>query len=173
MNDQSLRYLTTTVRFLALFIMLVFSIRLFFLEPSSVVNRSMEPTFKSGDALLVDKFTPLFFPLQRGQIVEVFNPREQVTYLKRIIGLPGEHITVRGLQVTIREASGTEIKLNEPYVKPPLLNTPNPWTVPLNSDVDIPDNAYFVMGDNRPISNDSRSFGPVLRSNIFGIIHHP
>lgn len=169
MLESPRQYITKTLRILALFFIFIFGIRLFAIEPGVVANRSMEPTFLEGDPFIIDKLSVLFVPFYRGQVVQVYDKTDRILYIKRIIGLPGEHITINKQHVVIRTKDGQTLTLNEPYVNPRPFFQKN-WTPPEKTDMDIPEDAYFVMGDNRGISKDSRSMGPVQRSFIFGAI---
>ncbi len=120
---------------------------------------SMQPTFYTGQFLIVSRVNYLLGEPERGQIV-VFeypeNPEED--YIKRVIGLPGDTIEIRDTQVYVNGDL-----LDEPYINEPCDagHCPNRlWE--LGAD------QYFVMGDNRNHSSDSRSFGPVPRENLVG-----
>lgn len=131
--------------------------------PRSLVDgHSMEPTFYGEDRLVVSRVHYLVSDPVRGDIV-VFNslrPSEAargVMLIKRIVGLPGDTVEIRERQVHINGAL-----LDEPYILEPCGRRcqDNTWT--------LGENQYFVMGDNRNNSNDSRAFGPVPLGNIVG-----
>ncbi len=124
---------------------------------SSIVNNiSMQPTLVEGHRLIVGKAAYWFGEPQRGDIVVVHPPIEtSVEYVKRLIGLPGDTVEVKGGKVYV---NGTE--LIEPYIKEPPRSTFHLYTVP--------ENRYFLMGDNRNNSNDSRSGWTVTRQDIVG-----
>lgn len=120
-----------------------------------VYGASMEPALYENDRIVVDKVTYRFRPPRRGEIVilHVWQYREDL--LKRVVGLPGEEIAIHDGRVYVNGQP-----LNEPY-----LREPTPGEVPPTR---IPPMHYFVLGDNRDASGDSRYFGPVPRSAIIG-----
>ncbi|MEP6986853.1 MAG: signal peptidase I [Chloroflexota bacterium] len=126
-----------------------------------VEGPSMQPTFFTGQVLMISRVNYLFGTPQRGQII-VFNapgqPPDEPPYIKRVIGLPGETVEIRDTKVYI---DGKE--LNEPYINEPCEagRCPN-HTWQLGAD------EYFFMGDNRNHSSDSRSFGIVKRERVIG-----
>ena len=120
----------------------------------------MEPSLHDGERVMVDKIDYMFHAPARGDvIVFVAPPAPGDNYIKRIIGIPGDVITVNNNTVIL---DGTT--LNETYVNPALQGNANP---PLVNEV-IPPNDYFVMGDGRQYSSDSRTWGFVPRANIIG-----
>jgi signal peptidase I len=125
-----------------------------------VSGPSMEPSLHNQERIMVDKVSYLFHPPARGDvIVFVAPPAPSENYVKRIIGIPGDVISINGTTVTV---DGTT--LNESYVDPIMQGNPNP---PITNEV-IPDGKYFVMGDDRRNSSDSRVWGLVPRNNIIG-----
>ena len=121
-----------------------------------VIGSSMEPNLQEGERLIVNKFVYNMHRPERGDII-VFNPpnNQKTDYVKRIIGLPGETVEVKDGAVYINGQ-----RLSEPYVK----NTPK-YTV---SPQKIPNNEYFVLGDNRNNSNDSHNGWTVDEESIIG-----
>ncbi|MEZ4671489.1 MAG: signal peptidase I [Anaerolineae bacterium] len=126
-----------------------------------VEGPSMQPTFVTGQVLMVSRVNYLFADPQRGEVV-VFNapnvPADEPPYIKRVIGLPGETIEIRDQQVYVNGQ-----KLYEPYINEPCQPSrcaDNTWE--LGAD------EYFVMGDNRNHSQDSRAFNQVKRERIIG-----
>lgn len=125
-------------------------------HPFRVVGPSMEPTYRSGQTVLVQDYAST--DPQRGDVV-IFHPLEnsQPSSMKRVVGLPGERVRVDAQgAVTINGAP-----LHEPYVK----TGGNPFGV---IAVTLGPGEYFLLGDNRPNSLDSRAFGPIPRANIVG-----
>jgi signal peptidase I len=126
-----------------------------------VYGPSMEPNFWDEQRLLVSKVVYKIHEPQRGDVI-VFHPPDMTrdSYIKRIIGLPGESVTIEDGQVYIHKPDGSVLALDEPYVKDlarqPYIGFP------------IPDNEYFVLGDNRNNTNDSRNGWEVPRENIIG-----
>ncbi len=138
-------------------------VRYVLFKPFYVKGASMEPNFFDKEYLIVDELSYHFRAPQRGEVI-VFkypeNPKEY--FLKRIIGLPGERVKISNGQITIYNTEHPEgVQLNEPYL-PKDLATSGEESSPLT------DNQYFVMGDNRPNSYDSRRFGAVDKSLVVG-----
>jgi signal peptidase I len=136
-------------------------VRLFIAEPFLVYGSSMEPNFETGDYLIVEELSYRFSPPKRGDVVVLTPPNEPTKhFIKRIIGLPGEKIVVKGSDVTIYNAEHKDgLKLDEPYVT---------FQSDRESTFQLSDSSYFVMGDNRAVSFDSRSWGPLPAENITG-----
>jgi signal peptidase I len=149
------------VRFAIIALIIVIPIRIFVAEPFIVSGSSMFPTFENGDYLIVDKISYELGTPQRDDVVVFRYPNDTTKFfIKRIIGLPGETIDINGNDVTITNGTHTTgLKLDQPFVKNPAENTMH---VVLGSD------EYFVMGDNRNASSDSRSWGPVKRNLLVG-----
>lgn len=125
-------------------------------RPFHVLGPSMEPTYRSGQTVLVQDYAST--DPQRGDVV-IFHPLEnaQLPSMKRVVGLPGERVRVEAQgAVTINGAP-----LHEPYIK----TGGNPLGV---IAVTLGLGEYFLLGDNRPNSFDSRSFGPIPRADIVG-----
>jgi len=144
-----------------LIVVVVIPIRLFVVTPFVVDGASMHPTFENLDYLIVDEFLYYFKAPARGDVAVFRYPANpSIFYIKRIIGLPGETVSINRGVVTITTASGEALPLAEPYVvAEDATYTKN---VSLNTD------EYFVMGDNRPNSSDSRVWGPLSRKDIVG-----
>ncbi|MFH1968332.1 MAG: signal peptidase I [bacterium] len=142
-------------------LVIVMPIRYFLFQPFIVKGESMSPNFESGDYLIVDEISYRFSDPKRGDVI-VFNYPKDTTqrFIKRIIGLPGETVNITNGEV--RVANGEEdIALEESYL-PENLKTYGLVNVLLNTD------EYFVLGDNREYSFDSRAWGVVSRKNIIG-----
>jgi len=126
-----------------------------------VEGPSMQPTFHTGQVLMISRVNYLFGNPQRGQVI-VFNapgkPATEPPYIKRVIGLPGELVEVRDMKVYI---NGQE--LYEPYINEPCTAGSCP-----NRTWQLGEDEYFFMGDNRNHSLDSRSFGGVKRERVIG-----
>lgn len=149
-------------KFTVIALAIVIPIRLFVAQPFIVSGASMDPTFETNDYLIVDQLSYRISEPQRGQVIIFRYPQDPSKYfIKRIIGLPGEEIKINGTQVTIIKKDGASLSLTEPYISP------------TNEKEDAIDkklgrNEYYVLGDNRSKSFDSRSWGPVSRNLIIG-----
>lgn len=147
--------------FVVLAIVIVVPIRLFIAQPFVVEGESMHPTFESADYLIVDELTYRVSDPKRGDVIIFRYPGDpKVFYIKRIIGLPGETVHIDHGQVTIIGSDGATLVLTEPYVVAE--------DATYTQDTVLGPDQYFVMGDNRPRSSDSRIWGPLPRENIVG-----
>ncbi|HMO78686.1 MAG TPA: signal peptidase I [Candidatus Paceibacterota bacterium] len=159
----SVKDIKETALFILVTIIVVLPIRIFVAQPFVVSGTSMYPTFDTGHYLIVDQITYKFSSPKRGDVVVFKYPEDTSKYfIKRIIGLPGETVEIKDNVVKIiKENDGNVIEqyLEEPYVK---LQSNNISFLKLN------DNEYFVMGDNRSASLDSRFWGPLDKEFIKG-----
>lgn len=137
----------------------VFIIRTFLIQPFLVSGASMEPNFSDGNYLLIDEITYRFREPQRGEVVVFRYPNDQSTFfIKRIIGLPGERVAIKDNKAMINGKV-----LTEDYLALGIVTAGN-------VDAALGSNEYFVLGDNRYNSFDSRNWGMVLRENITGLV---
>ncbi len=138
----------------------VLVIRTYVAQPFVVSGSSMEPTFNTGEYLVVDQLSYRFNDPQRGDVIVFRYPEiPSKFFIKRIIGLPNESIKIEGDEIFIENDSHDFKKITEPYIE----YTKNDFMeVTLDSD------EYFVMGDNRLASLDSRSWGPLEKKYIMG-----
>jgi signal peptidase I len=147
--------------FIVLAIIIIVPIRLFVAQPFIVDGESMHPTFENADYLIVDELTYHFELPQRGDVIVFRYPgNTKIFYIKRIIGLPGETVHINSGAVSITKTDGTNITLTEPYAV--VQDATYTFNATLGSD------EYFVMGDNRPESSDSRVWGPLPTKDIVG-----
>lgn len=160
-NRSLFRSLWELLRFIIIALLIVIPIRVFIIEPFVVSGSSMFPTFHNGDYLIVDKLSYEVGGPSRDDVVIFRYPKDPSKYfIKRIVGLPGETVDIKGGVVTITNADNKEgFILDEPFVKN---NSGSEAHLELQSD------EYFVMGDNRNASSDSRYWGPVKRNLIVG-----
>lgn len=149
------------VRFAIIAIAIVLPIRIFIAQPFVVSGSSMVPTFQDGQYLIVDEISYRLGTPERGDVVIFRYPKDPSKFfIKRIIGLPNETVDVDGNEITITsDVHPDGMKLPQPYLRT-VSNTHDHMV--LGSD------EYFVMGDNRPGSSDSRVWGPVERKFIIG-----
>ena len=131
---------------------------IFLYQPVKVEGTSMMPSLEDQERIFVNKFVYRLEPIERGDIVVFRYPRDpSKSYIKRVIAMAGDHIRIDEGQVYVNGKA-----LDEPYVPAEYADTRSypPQVVPPNS--------YFVLGDHRSMSNDSRDFGPVNQSFIYG-----
>jgi signal peptidase I len=141
-------------------VVVVIPIRVFIISPFVVDGESMHPTFENLDYLIVDEAVYDFKAPVRGDVIVFRYPgNPSVFYIKRIIGLPGETVSISKGIINIT-AGGNTFPLSEPYI----VNEDATYT----KNVTLNEGEYFVMGDNRPNSSDSRVWGPLPRKNIVG-----
>jgi signal peptidase I len=151
------------VETVAIAVIAVILIRTFIAQPFLVSGSSMEPNFKDGDYLLVDELSYRFREPARGEIIVFKYPGDhKAYYIKRIIGLPGERVVVQDDSVTVYDVDGKEIQLVEPYI--------SGMSIAKNIDETLTEDEYFVMGDNRDFSYDSRSWGPLTKNDVTGLV---
>jgi len=144
-----------------LIVVVVIPIRAFVISPFVVEGESMHPTFENLDYLIVDELLYNFSAPERGDVIVFRYPgNPSIFYIKRIIGLPGETVSINRGAVTVTTVIGEKVTLPEAYI----VNEDATYTknVTLNTE------EYFVMGDNRPNSSDSRVWGPLPKSDIIG-----
>lgn len=149
------------LKFTLLAVCIVLPIRLFIAQPFIVSGSSMYPTFDSGDYLIVDELSYRLNEPKRGDVIIFKYPNDPSKYfIKRIIGLPGEKIDINGTEVKITSPEYPNGKiLKEPYVN---------YNRNSETHLTLPSDEYFVMGDNRYASSDSRVWGPLKKELIIG-----
>jgi len=158
-----LSILFDTVKLAVLALVIVFPIRYFIFQPFIVNGNSMRPNFKHKDYLLIDEISFRFNEPERGEVVVFKAPQNPSTnYIKRIIGLPNEVIEISDGRIFISYPNGVKQALDESKYLPDGLATSGQITVDLGQD------EYFVLGDNRLFSSDSRVWGVLPRQNIVG-----
>lgn len=138
-------------------------VRYFLFKPFYVKGQSMESTFFQHEYLIIDELSYRFREPQRGEVVVFHAPTEPGDYyLKRIIGLPGEQVKIDENKVVIYNIDHPQgVLLEEPYLDSDIETKGSVF-------VTLGDDEYFVMGDNREASFDSRRFGPIKQSSIVG-----
>ncbi|MEK7547022.1 MAG: signal peptidase I [Patescibacteria group bacterium] len=143
----------------------VFLIRSYIVQPFLVSGSSMVPNFSDGDYLLIDELTYRFRAPERGEVVVFQYPKnESVYFIKRIIGMPGENVEIKNNRITIfNENNKDGLVLDEKYISGIL-------TALGDVEFQIPDGSYFVLGDNRPYSFDSRNWGMLPKTDIVGLV---
>ncbi|MBV7390029.1 MULTISPECIES: signal peptidase I [Enterococcus] len=156
-------YLWLGLKYLIIALFFGVIIRGFILIPVPVTGNSMSPTLKQSDMVIMEKFTSV----KRFDVV-VFEQADQTTYIKRVIGLPGDQITYQDDILYVNNQA-----VSEPYLQKKNASKQMPYTTnftlrELIGEDRLPEDQYFVLGDNRRISKDSRSFGTVKADEIIG-----
>lgn len=141
---------------------IVLPIRYFLVQPFYVKGASMEPNFYDSEYLLIDELSYRFREPKRGEVV-VIHAKGTIKdfYIKRMVALPGETVVIKGGVIAITSADGTVTKLTERYLPEGLL-TAGDLTMTLGKD------DFFVLGDNRASSLDSRFIGAIHRNAVVG-----
>jgi signal peptidase I len=131
---------------------------LFLYQPVRVEGTSMLPRLEDHDRLFINKFVYHFSAIQHGDVVVFRYPRDpEKSYIKRVIAIPGDRLRIDGGDVILNGR-----RLQEPYVPDEYRDS---RSMP---EMVIPPDYYYMMGDHRSISSDSREFGPVERELIYG-----
>jgi len=135
-----------------------FFVILFVYQPVKVEGGSMEPGLEDQERIFINKMVYHWESIERGDIIVFRYPRDtSKSFIKRVIGLPGDEVRISRGRVYVNGKF-----VDEPYV-PPQFQDERSFP-----DTYIPQNTYFVLGDHRSMSNDSREFGPVNRRFIYG-----
>ena len=141
---------------------LMFLVIRFAVQNFNIEGHSMEPNLHDQELILVDKWTYLFHPPSRGDVVVfIAPPQPSQDYIKRVIGVPGDVITIQNTTVIV-----DGVTLKETYVDPK--NQGATFEDRRISKMVVPPNDYFVLGDNRANSSDSRVWGFVPKQNVIG-----
>jgi signal peptidase I len=156
-------FVTEIFKYALLALIIVIPFRMYVAQPFIVSGASMSPTFETGQYLIIDQLSYHFEDPHRGEVIIFRFPGDPSKFfIKRLIGLPGETVELRGEDIFIRNTeTGEEFMLDEPYLN----------GVELKGDfltVTLEEGEYFVMGDNRTASSDSRMWGPVPERLIVG-----
>jgi len=154
-------FIFEVIKIVILALLIVIPIRYFIFQPFVIKGNSMEPNFHHGDYLIVDEISYRFKEPERGDII-VFNYPQDPSqrFIKRIIGLPGETVVIEGEKITI--SKGTEERILDESTYLPSQNYFDNVSLSLSED------EYFVLGDNRLASFDSRKWGSLPRNYIVG-----
>ena len=155
---QFRRELRSWTRDLAVALGLALVIIIFLYQPVKVEGTSMAPLLSDQERIFINKFVYRFEPIERGDVVVFWYPLDRSkSFIKRVVALPGETVELRAGRLYV---NGKE--LTEPYVPSSYLDGANYPPLTISAD------SFFVMGDHRDSSNDSRVFGPVARQFIYG-----
>lgn len=143
----------------------VFVVRNFLVQPFLVNGASMEPNFSGGDYLIIDEISYRLRQPERGEVIVFHYPNDESTYfIKRVVGLPGERVMLKDGKVKIFNNEQPQgFMLDENYL--------SSYTSTYgDKDVALKDGEYFVLGDNRSASFDSRNWGALNKSEIVGLV---
>ena len=147
-------------KFALVALLIVVPIRVFIAQPFLVNGSSMSPAFETGDYLIIDEISYRFKNPERGDVIVLKYPIDPSKFfIKRIIGLPRETVRIENGKLFISKNNAEEIEILEDYVLNKSFG---------NFNLTLSDDEYFVMGDNRTASLDSRSWGPLQENLIRG-----
>ncbi len=156
--DGGLHTLRTWARDLFFSVIVSFFIILFVYQPVKVEGGSMEPGLEDQERIFINKLVYRMENIERGDIIVFRYPSDtRKSFIKRVIGLPGDRI-----RISLGHVSINGHDLPEPYVPSDYQDARS------YPEVVVPENSYYVLGDHRSMSNDSRAFGPVTRGYIYG-----
>src|SRR5579871_5066931 len=157
-EDRGMGVLHSWIRDLFFSISISLFIILFVYQPVKVEGGSMEPGLQDQERIFINKLAYKLDDIQRGDIVVFRYPRDQrKSFIKRVIGLPGDRVRVFDGRVYLNGRLTSESYVPQDYL--------DSRSYP---EVKVPADSYYVLGDHRSMSNDSRDFGPVQRSYIYG-----
>lgn len=138
---------------------------LFLVSPQEISGASMEPNFHNGEYILTNKVLTKFREPERGDVVVFKSPKnKEVDYIKRIIGLPGDTVKLENNTFFV---NGQQV--DEPYLAPDVVVFGGSF-LQEGGEIIVPPDQYFVVGDNRPHSSDSREFGPIPMEDFIGTV---
>lgn len=134
--------------------------------PTLIIGPSMEPTYMHGERVIVDRITKLFKNLKTGEVIVFKSTGQDVDLIKRVVAEPGDVIKVLDCKIYITRGS-EKLSLGEPYLYKDTC-TKGSTFLKEGRSIKVPEDEYFVMGDNRDHSLDSRVFGPIKKDQILG-----
>ncbi len=160
---EALAYVGELVRVVVISLAIILPVRYFLVQPFYVKGASMEPNFYDHEYLVIDEISFRFREPKRGEIVVFRYPRDPSQFfIKRVVGLPGETIEIKNEELRIKNDEYREgIGLEETY-----LDQDMRWYG--EHAVTLKEDEYYILGDNRDSSLDSRQFGPISRELIVG-----
>ncbi len=162
-RNEILAFIWETIKVVVISLAIILPIRYYLVQPFFVKGASMEPGFEDGDYLLIDEISYRFSEPVRGDVIVFRYPEDRSQFfIKRIIGLPSETVEVKNNKVMIYNSESTDaLVLTENYLDSSQQTLGNLL-------VRLDDNEYFVLGDNRLASSDSRRWGPVNKTLVTG-----
>lgn len=161
-KKEIINFIFDWTKLLLLALAIVIPIRVLLFQPFVVSGASMDPNFHDADYLIIDELSYKLREPERQEVIVFKYPKDtSYKFIKRIIGLPGEKVEIKNGEVFI---NGTT-KIDETYLSEKVKAE---WSRNTNFSIQLGADEYFVMGDNRNYSSDSRSWGPVPKKNIVG-----
>lgn len=158
-----LGFVWETLQTVLIALAIVLPIRYFVFQPFIVKGSSMEPNFQTGNYLVIDELSYRLRDVRRGEIIVFKYPKNTTQrYIKRVIGLPGETLEIKSGKVDVLDGQGRPLVLQENTYLPENETTPGNLKLTLGPD------EYFVLGDNRLASSDSRAWGLLPKNLIIG-----
>jgi len=168
---SGLLFIWDFLKIVVIALVIIIPVRYFIFQPFVVHGSSMEPNFENGQYLIIDEISYRFSDPQRGQTVVLKYPKDpKQFFIKRIVALPGETVQIENGRVTVyNEANPKGITLDESYLPNQGLTYPHDVSLIAGSrTLTLKADEFFVMGDNRLASSDSRDWGALKRGNIVG-----
>ena len=162
-KSQVKNFIWETLKVVIISLAIIIPVRYFLIQPFYVKGASMEPNFHDHEYLIIDEISYRLGKPTRGDVIVFRYPRDPSQYfIKRIIGLPGETIKIKDGQITIFNSQNPDGFILDESLYLPNINTHG------NEQVTLGWNEYYILGDNRSSSLDSRVFGPIKRTDIIG-----
>lgn len=156
-------HLVEFIQTLVIFAAIASAIYLFLAQPHKVSGKSMFPNFDNGDYIITDKITYRVSQPKRGDVIVFKNPRdESQDFIKRILGLPGDTVEIKSGHIYLNGKL-----LEEPFLDSSVITNPG-FFLQESETMVVPEGSYFVVGDNRQNSSDSREWGFLPKNEIIG-----
>lgn len=164
-KKESLKaWLWDVVKYFIIAFIITLPIKMFIAQPFVVSGTSMVPTFEDKDYLVIDELSYRFNNPERGDVIVFRYPKDQTKYyIKRIVGLPGETVDVRSNGIYVSTGTSTPLRVDDSFIRHP--------GGPTNGETLLSPEEYFVAGDNRAESYDSRFWGAVPKKLIIGRVY--
>lgn len=162
-KNQLKDFIWETLKVIVISLVIILPVRYFLIQPFYVKGASMEPNFYEHEYLIVDEISYRLNNPQRGEVIVFKYPKDPSQYfIKRVIGLPGETIKLADGKITVINKNNPQGFILNEDIYLPNIDTQG------NQNIELAQDEYYVLGDNRASSLDSRFFGPIKRSDIIG-----